>query len=50
MMRVNWWMLILISMALFIGQILGTLLMEFWIGPWIEKRANKSDRSDGRGK
>ncbi len=46
MMRVNWWMLILIGMALFAGQILGTLLMEFWIWPWLEKRADANNRTN----
>ena len=45
-MDVNFWQLTEAGMATCAGVILGELLMEFWIGPWLKKRADRSDKSD----
>ena len=48
MMRVNWWMLVLISMALLAGELVGAALMGYLMAWGENRRANTANGRTGR--
>ena len=48
MMMVNWWMLILISMALLAGELVGAALMGYLMAWGENRRANTTNRRTSR--